>query len=705
MWIFFHILLLSVVSCAIVEHPWVHDHLSIVDRAHDVLPNVLHQPVFEEHLLINDVFLQIHTTPQSLATAMHWLNVMPAVPHAVISGAILCMWFPVMKLYLEKETLAIEVADEQLMRALPGTPPTIGAFIGHPTSTGHILRAFQRCADTIQAEIQGYIACPTVPFQMEERSYTRTEIIKTWWSSYDNLVLLLDTAIDNYALWRTTLAEWVDYTTALGISRQTLALALQEGYDDKIEGSVYADDVLERAPLTQITEIFLSQIENNRFLHLSPTRSVMPYAMEIPVILETASPTKMALLYCMEFPCTEAMQNVINVVDYSSYPSVLHELTHHMTHQRRWMDSNELSATESNSRLVSDKYRYTMSLPTACRVDAHARALCDMCSYYMTPIQFYLSQMDILHDYRDDLPYLLDLLPMNRRSIPLDFDQFNDLLSRVYRDVSPFFNKQDSLLAFWLIKDWKKDINDLYVLFREDKDLWKSNPPRTLLDDQTLAAHQIDLESYPLQAYWRRFFQIIRSNRADWWSSLLRVASAYDMYTQKSPVSQLVYNPLALTMQCRNSRSIFDCIFLLHQRFTDPAITALFPEKLQRALLVRSFSLSGKLEVFETMAARLREEIPTSLKSRFKKFFHHSKSSSEDPVLHSPQLPTLLSDNELLHSSNKAYVNTEDEFNRVFTVDAQGNMLNAAAESLQNDPQTRVRPRLKPKKSLWRQLH
>ena len=700
MWMFLPILWVGVVNCAIVEHQWVRQHLTIVERAHDAAPNVHQQPFFAEDRLIDDVYRQIHATPQSLITAIHWLDVVPAVPHAVISGAILCMWFPVMKLYLQEATLAIDVADGDFMRALPSTPPTIGSFQKHTTSTGHVLRAFHKCLDTIQAEIQGYIVITAISYRMEERPYTRREIISAWWSSYDNVVLMLDTAIHHYALWRTTLAEWVDYTTALGISRETLAIALHQDFDR----SIYADDILETAPLTQLTEIFLSQIEYNRFFHLSPTRSVMPYAIEIPVILETASPTKMAQLYCKEFSCTEAMQNVINVVDYSTYPNVLHELTHHLTEERRWMDKNELSVTEQNSRLVSDTYRYTMSLPAACRVDAHARLLCDMCGYYMTPIQFYLSQMDILHDYRNDLPYLLDLLPIQSRSIFLDFDRFNDLLSGVYRDVSPFFGIQDSLLSFWLMKEWKKAINDLYVLFREDKNLWKSTPPKTLTNDHTLAAHQVDLEAYPLQAYWRRFFQIIKSNRANWWASLLQVASAYDMYTQKTPSTQHLYNPLALTMQCRNSKSIFDCITLLHQRFTDPDITALFNEQLQRALLVRSNHLHGRLDVYEAMAARLKDETHISFKSRFKKWIHPG-SPTNDPLLLPPQLPTLLSDNELLHSNSRPYPIRDEEFNRIFTVDAQGNMLNAAGPSRNDAQEPRVAPRLKTKKSLWRQLH
>lgn len=690
--LFVFYLILGGVGCHIVNHPLILHHLTIVAQAHDELPS-RNRPLIRNTWLIDELYQKLHASPQDLVSAFHYIDVVPAVTHGVISGSIVCLWFPVLKQYLSTSTLALDIMEKKLINALPAIPPLVSAFEQTPTSTGHLISTFHNGLETIQNEVQAYMPSQFVPYRIEERQYSGRELVTAWWSKYDNLVQVFDGIIDGYTNWRTTMAEWVDYTTALGVNRQSLALALHQ-YDH--HQSFYAEDLLERSPLTVITEILIRQIENNRFFYMHPSRAITPYAVEVPVLLETASPTKMAQLFCSEFSCTEAMLNVINVVDYSNYPDVLNELTHQLTEQRRWMDKDELTASQKNARLVSDTYRYTVSLPTACRKDAHARLLCDMCSYYMTPIQFYLSQMDILNDYRADLPYLLDLVPNALRKLPLDFDGFNDYLSRIYRDVSPFFGIQDSLLSYWLIKDWKKDITDLYVLFREDQNLWISIPPKTLTEDNALAIHQVDLSAYSLQSFWRRFFQIIRKNRIGWWGKLLSIASVYDAYIDKSSVhSDHGSASSSLTTQCRTSDSIFDCICAIHERFIDPSLSDLFTEMQKRALLVKSQHLYGKLEIYTAMAEKLREATPLSFRSKFKKWISSSSSQSQSNDLNQ-QIPSL----RPLSSDRKMLAN---DFEKVFTIDTDGNIINADRDDIATTPPKR--PKLKTKKSLWRQFH
>jgi len=623
-----------------------------------------------------------------------------------------------MKAFLQRDTDAVHLVGNRLERYIDN-PPTMTAFLHDPPSSGRLIQCIQFGLDTVQAELQSYTRMDHVPLQMPNQDYDGKGLVLSWWARYDAMVDVLEKAVVIYGAWRHDINDWIRYTEALGINTYSLSLAL---HVDPGAQSIYADDLLQMAPLTLLTSTFLTQIANNRFFFSHPNNPLMPYASQIPVLLETASATKMAQMYCSDFDCTEGMRDIIYMVDYGSHPEVLHELTHFLTEQRRWMDKDDLSVAQQNSRLAADKYRYTISLPSECRKTKHTRLLCDMCSYYMTPIQFYLSQVDILDAYRHDLPYLLDLMPIsNRRVIPLDFDRFNDQLSRTYRDVATFFGINDALLSYWLMKDWKTDINDLYVLFREDPELLRTTPPTSLMTAQDLATHTVDLNTWSLQSFWRRFFSIVKTHRTSWWERLLKIAVAYDMYAQKAPLSQINHNPLSLTMQCRNTKSIFDCISLLYSMFSKPDLASLFTAQQRRNMLVRTQLLYGRLEVYEDMAEKLREMTPSSLRSKIKRLF--TSSSPVSPTNHSsaslqvPPLPTLVSDNEMLQGDDGRYQYEQSPIpivnTRVFTVDDDGFIMDPIAPFPSTSPppppppqqSTRPRPRLQQQKSFWRQFN
>ena len=261
----------------------------------------------------------------------------------------------------------------------------------------------------------------------------------------------------------------------------------------------------------------------------------------------------------------------------------------------------------------------------------------------------------------------------------------------------------------------------------------RTTPPLSLLAAEDLATHTVDLTTWSLQSFWRRFFSVVKTHRTSWWERILKIAVAYDMYTQKTTISSIHHNPLSLTMQCQSTKSIFDCICLLHNILTKPEMDSLFTPQQRRNMLLKTQLLYGKLELYEEMAERLREATPSSLRSKIRRIFS-SSSSPVSPTHHRstsiqiPALPALVSDNEMLQGDDGRYQPYQTPIQmdtRVFTVDDEGFIIDPVPPRpsmsppqqarpsmstprpviVRDDQSSRQRPRLQQQKSFWRQFH